>query len=106
MSTVYEIPTSPKPQQFFVTFPNGNTYQIRLIYQFNDDDCWLMDIADSTGSALVSGIPLVTGADLLAQYAYLGLGVSMWVTTDGDPYEPPHYWNLGLTGGGHLWING
>lgn len=104
MATVAEIPLTPRPQTFSATFPNGNTYNFRLIYQFNDDDCWLMDIADVDGNTLVAGVPLVTGADLLAQYAYLGLGVKMWVTTDADLAEPPHWWNLGTSA--HLWIEG
>ncbi|MFW0366840.1 hypothetical protein ACN01I_29780, partial [Klebsiella pneumoniae] len=28
---------------------------------------------DSTGTDLIKGIPLITGANLLAQYRYLGL---------------------------------
>ena len=100
--TIYEIPLTSQPQTFSVTFPNGAAYQMRLIYQFNDDDCWILDIADATGNLLVCGIPLVTGADLLAQYAYLGLGVKMFVTTDADISEPPHWWNLGVSS--HLYV--
>ncbi len=100
--TTYEIPLGSNPQSFSVTFPNGGMYQMRLIYQFNDDACWLLDIADSQSNPLVSGVPLVTGADLLEQYAYLGLGVAMYATTDADATEPPHWWNLGTTG--HLYI--
>ncbi len=104
--TVYELPLSPAPQTLSAVLPNGNTYRFRFIYQFNDDDCWLMDIGDQSGNTLVAGIPLVTGADLLAQYAYLGLGVKMWVTTDANIAVPPRWWNLGVTGGGHVWIEG
>ncbi len=101
MSQSYEIPLTPKPQTFGVTLPSGVAVQMRLNYQFNDDRCWLLDIADTGGNLLVAGIPLVTGADLLAQYAYLGLGVKLFVTTDGYIAEPPHWWNLG--GSAHLW---
>ncbi len=102
MTITYEIPLSGVPQSFSVTFPNGNTYQMRLIYQFNGDGCWILDIADSENNPLVSGIPLITGADLLAQYGYLGLGVVMYATTDADSTEPPHWWNLGTSA--HLYI--
>lgn len=102
-ATVYEIPVTPgKPQTFSTVFPNGQTYQLRLLYQFNDDDCWLIDISDASGNPLLCGVPLVTGVDLLAQFAYLGLGAMLWVSTDGDLAEPPHWWNLGATA--HLWI--
>jgi hypothetical protein len=104
MTTTYKIPLTPKPQSFSVTFPNGVDYQIRLLYQFNDDACWIMDISDAAGTPMVCGIPLVTGADLLAQYAYLGFGAQMFVTTEGDIAEPPHWWNLG--GAANLYVSG
>ena len=97
-----EIPLKSVPQTLTTTFPNGVTYQLRLIYQFNDDACWVMDISDANGNALVQGVPLVTGADLLAQYQYLGFGCSMYAITDGAKSEPPHWWNLGTTA--HLLI--
>lgn len=37
---------------------------------------------DSGGADLIKGIPLITGADLLAQYAYLGLGFALCVGCD------------------------
>jgi hypothetical protein len=105
MTATYEVPITPgKPQQFSVTFPNGNTYQFRIIYQFNEDDSWLLDISDDQSNPIVCGIPLVTGVDLLGQYAYLGLGAKLWCSTDGGLAEPPHWWNLGRTA--HLWLAG
>jgi hypothetical protein len=41
------------------------------------------------------GVPLVTGVDLLAQYAYLGFIGSLVVQTDHDPDATPTYENLG-----------
>lgn len=99
---IYEIPLSPQPQTLSVQFPNGSTYQLRLLYAFAPNDCWSLDIADEQGNQIVSGIPLVTGADLLAQYAYLGLGCSLYCTTDGDLSAPPRFYNLGKTA--HLWL--
>jgi hypothetical protein len=95
---ILEIPTSSFPQQFTVQFPNGQTYTLRLVYQFNTDNCWILDISDSNDNPIVCGIPLITGADLLAQYAYLGFGCQMFATTDGDPAEPPTFYNLGSAG--------
>lgn len=93
----FEIPLSPNPQSFTMQFPNGVTYTLRLIYQFNDN-CWLLDISDQSGNPLVCGIEVVTGADLLAQYAYLGFGCSLFATTDGGTLAPPNFYNLGTTG--------
>ncbi|MBV8159141.1 MAG: hypothetical protein JO278_15885 [Dyella sp.] len=55
---------------------------------------WFLDIADAAGNALVSGIPLVTGVDLLAQYSYLAFGFELWVQTDAAD-APPTFTNLG-----------
>lgn len=100
--TVYEIPLTPQPQTFSVQFPNGLTYGLRLIFLFTPDPCWELDISDSDGVPLVQGIPLVTGADLLAQYVYLGFGCSLYCTTDGDRDAVPRFDNLGV--GGRLWL--
>ena len=101
--SVYEIAVSPQPQTFLVQFPNGVRYQFRIIYQFTPDDCCLLDISDVAGNPILCGVPLITGADLLAQYAYLGFGCSLYVTTDGDTFAVPKFYNLGL--GAHLWIS-
>ena len=99
MATTFEIPLSSTPQQFSALFPDGNTYTIRLIYQFDADNCWLLDLSDANDDPLVCGIPVITGADLLAQYAYLfATPFSLFALTDGDLAEPPHFYNLGTTG--------
>jgi hypothetical protein len=100
---VFEIPLSPKPQSFAVRFPNGKTYGMRLVYLFTPDDCWELDISDDQGNAIVQGIPLITGADLLAQYEYLDFGCALYCTTDGDRDAPPRFFNLGVTS--HLWLS-
>jgi len=102
MSTFYEIPTQSRPHQSQVTFPDGTVYNLRLIYIFDHDPCWLLDISDALGNPILCGVPLVTGADLLGQFAYLGFDVSMYAFTDGDTNAPPAWWNLGTTA--HLLI--
>ena len=104
MTQVYEVPLTPQPQTLSVVFPNGNTYRMRLIFQFTPNPCWLLDIADYAGNLLICGIPLVTGSDLLAGYAYLGMAAKLFVTTDGDLAAVPTWYNLGLTS--HLWLEG
>lgn len=99
---VYEIPLSPKPQSLAVIFPNGKTYNLRLIYMFTPLDCWELDINDAAGNPLVLGIALVTGADLLAQYRYLGLGAALYAATDADVNAIPRFWNLGVSS--HLYL--
>jgi hypothetical protein len=80
--TPYEIPLSPNPQTFAVALA-GKTYQ--LTFSWNTVLlCWLLDIATEDRTPIVSGIPVVTGLDLLTQYAYLGIGGSLVVQTDGS----------------------
>lgn len=92
MSTVREIPLSAQSQTFQITL-SGKAY--RLAVTWRDPYGWFLDIARVDGTALVSGIPLVTGADLLAQYAYLGIGGALVVVSDGDPDAVPTFDNLG-----------
>jgi len=100
-TSFYEVPLSGAPQAFSASI-NGTTRNLRFTYQNADQGGWVLDIADASGNAIVQGIPLVTGANLLAQYAYLGLGAGLMVTTDGDPDAVPTFDNLGTTS--HLYV--
>lgn len=93
---VYEIPTAPAPQTF-LTRMGALTYRLRILYREVDGGLggWILDIASNDGTPLVSGIPLVTGTDLLAPYAHLGFGGAMLVFTDGDPDAVPAFETLG-----------
>ena len=73
------------------------TYNLRFFYADTDEGGWMMDMSDDSGNAIVCGIPLVTGADLLEQYEYLGIGGALYVRTDGDPGAVPAFGNLGTT---------
>lgn len=97
--SVYQIPLSPGVAQGFVApLAGGVAYNFRVFYVDapDGDGGWMMDISDSLGNPLLAGVPLVTGADLLAQYAYLGIGGTIYVITDGDPSAPPTFQNLGV----------
>lgn len=100
-ATFFEIPTSPVAQVFSIKL-NGTLYILRLVYRDTDMGGWALDIADSNNVQLACGIPLVTGSNLLAQYAYLGIAGIMIASTDGDFLTPPTFANLGTIG--HLWF--
>jgi hypothetical protein len=65
---------------------------------------WTVDVYDETDrQPILLGVPLVTGCDLLEQFAYLPLGArTIWtVMTVGPglpPDEVPTFQNLGLDG--------
>jgi len=91
----FEIPLTPAPQTFFVSV-RGVQYSCTLQWRDTTNEGWIIDIADSSGNPIISGIPLVTGVDLLAQYGYMGFGFELWVQTDAAD-APPTYTNLGST---------
>lgn len=69
-----EIPLVADNQTFATTI-NGSVYHLSVIWR---GEYWVLDLADSNGSAIISGIPMITGADLLAQYRYMDLGFLWW----------------------------
>jgi hypothetical protein len=97
MANVFEIPLSGTPQQFMMQF-GDTTYQFVFIYRnasVAGGAGWVVNINDNLGNPVVCGIPLVTGADLLAQYGYLAFNGAMVVLSDGVPQAVPTFDNLG-----------
>src|SRR5580658_424570 len=99
---VYEIPLVSQPQTLSVQMPTGVTYNLRLLWCQSDEPCWSLDISDANDDAIALGIPLVTGADLLAQYGYLDFGSALYCATDADRLAVPTQTNLGVNS--HLYI--
>lgn len=97
MPSPFEIPLSPQSQVFNIVL-SGTTY--RLTFKWNTDPFgggWFMDIANSSSVPLIQGIPLVTGADLLAQFEYVGIAGQLIVQTDHNTDAVPTYVNLGIS---------
>ena len=59
---------------------------------------WALDISGPDNLPLVQGIPIVTGADLLGQYEYLGIGGKIFVQSSGDLDAVPGFADLGASG--------
>jgi len=83
------------PQKLSVQL-NGVTYQFTILYR-NDSVIpqWTLDIADVAGNPLIRGIPLVTGADLLAQYKHIISGGLLVVQPADGTNQTPTFDNLG-----------
>ena len=96
MPTLFEIPTAPQPRIISVAL-GAKVYTLRFGYAATENGGWFMDIADANAVPLVSGIPLVTGSDLLAPYQYLGIPGGIYVATDSDPQAVPSFTNLGVS---------
>lgn len=102
MPNFFEIPLSPVPQRFTITL-GAVDYRLTVQYRKAGGAGWVLDIADANNVPLVSGIPLVTGTDLLAQYRYLGFAGRLWVQGAANPDDVPTYEDLGI--GSHLyWV--
>lgn len=96
----YEIPLTPEGQRFSITL-SGTEYQLRVQWRNSIDAGWTIDISDSSGVAIINGIPLVTGCNLLEQYQHLGFAGVLWVQTTADPDAVPAFDDLGI--GSHLY---
>lgn len=106
MSTPYLIPTVPQAQQLQITL---GAVAYNLTFRWNVPNLsWMMDIADQDNNLILSGIPLVTGADLLSPFEYLEIGGSfdagqLRAQTSSNTFVPPTFVNLG-TDGNLYWI--
>ncbi len=98
--TVSEIPLTAVPQSFSISL-NSVIYNLTIVWN-TQSTSWTLDIADVNSNPILQGIPLITGADLLEQYAYAGIGGSLYVQSDGDQTAVPTFSNLGTTG--HLYF--
>lgn len=104
--TPYLVPTQPQAQQIQITL---GTVAYNLVLRWNvPNNCWMMDILDDSGDQVLSGVPLVTGEDLLTQLAYLSIGGSvgagqLQVQTTSDTFAVPTFMNLG-TDGNLYWL--
>lgn len=90
----FTIPLIATPQKMAIRL-GGIGYQLTFQYRNCDQGGWTIDIADGSGNAILSGIPMVTGINLLAQYKYLQLGGGLFVQTTSNPDAVPTFENLG-----------
>ena len=96
---IVEIPLSADNQIFSIQLA-GQSLRMRLLYR--DSAGWVLDILNSNSQPLVNGIPLVTGVDLLAPYAWLGFSGGLWVVSDDEAQTCPGKTTLGNTS--HLYF--
>jgi hypothetical protein len=99
VSTVFEVPLRPQAQRLSI-FLSGAQYN--LVVRWNTfSSCWIVDIYDVNDVPLLMNRPMVTGADLLAQFASIGIGGQLIVQSDGVTNVVPTFESLGITG--HLY---
>jgi len=100
---LFLIPLVNIPQEFNITLAG---VQLTMVSKWNEFSGWILDIYDGiTGLPLVMAVPLVVGADLFAQFHYLGLPGQAIVYTDGDQYAEPTIDNLGTESNLYLLVD-
>jgi len=98
--TAFIIPlTAAAPQKFTISL-SGVAYTFTLTWN-DPGQVWILNIADVNGNAILSGVPLITGVDLLEQFGYLGFSGQLQVQTNNDTFAVPTFENLGV--GGNLY---
>lgn len=101
MSTPYLVPLVPQAQQLQITL---GSVAYNLVLRWNvANQSWMMDILDSDGDAILSGVPVVTAEDLLSPFEYLEIGGSLGagellVQTTSNTPAVPTFANLGSDG--------
>ena len=94
---LYELPFTGRQQYVNITLA-AVRYRFKLAWNVYAS-CWILDILQADGVPIARGLPIVTGADMLAQFEYLEVGGQFLVTTDQTYGEMvPSYQGLGLTG--------
>lgn len=97
------VPLDSSPNQSFQTtlFVDGRNITLGLDLSYNDmAGYWTLRISDPvTGQIILDSIPLVTGeypaANLLGQYAYLGIGSAFVIPVGGSSLDYPDDASLG-----------
>lgn len=97
MAAVQEFPLRPEAQRMTIALGEIE-YQFRFGWADSTEGGWFIDIADATGNALINGLPLTAGEDVLQQFAYLNIGGEIRIETDGNVLFEPTYDNLGSNG--------
>lgn len=92
----FEIPLSPLPQSFSIDL-DATSYKLTVGYN-RIGAYWALNIDDQQGIPIVHGIALVTGADLLEQFRYLGFTGALVCQSDGNADDIPTVDNLGQEG--------
>lgn len=93
---LFTIPLTNIPQRFNITLAGR---ELAFIVRWNDspEEGWVLDVLNpDDDTPIVTNIPFVTGADLFAQYEYLGFNGKLIVATDGNLEAVPTLDNLGI----------
>lgn len=95
---VNEIPLNPYPENFNITL-DDKEYTLTTSW-CGAANTWMLTISQTSGPVL-SGIPLIPGVNLLAQYPDLGFKGQLVAQVDHNQSAVPSFSGLGTNG--HLY---
>jgi len=98
--TPFEVPLTATPQRVSVTL--GTETYLMTVRWNKPAQCWVFDLANQGGTEILTGVPIVTGADLLEQFEYMEFGGALIAQSDSDIDTVPTFTNLGTEG--HLYF--
>lgn len=91
--SLLKLPLAGSPEEF-ETEINNVTYHLRFTWNA-ESSRWALDLSLPDGTALIRNLALVTGENLLAQYAHLGLGFALYLDVDGSFEAEAGFGDLG-----------
>jgi len=100
MPQIVNLSNSPNQSLQVTLNVNGGSLTLNLQLRYNTaGGFWVLSIADRDGNALVSSVPLITGAwpaaNILAPYHYLGIGSAVVINMSGGVPDWPDEQSLG-----------
>ncbi len=92
---VFRVPLTNTNSKFNISL-GGEV--LTIVSRWNEEmPAWVIDIYDAnTTEPKILALPLVTGANLLMQFTYLGIRGLLIAYTNGQPFAPPTFENLGV----------
>lgn len=80
----YLLPITPRPNQQIraQVVVDGENREFRLTFRYREVcGYWTLDIADLSGSEILTNVPLLSGEDLLYPFRHLDLGAIVLADT-------------------------
>lgn len=96
MESIISLSNLPN-QTYTVTIP-GDTRNITFIItqSYNEQaKYWVMGIYDQSNNPIITNIPMLSGYNLLEQYAYLNIGEIYVINIGDQAIESPDDTNIG-----------
>ncbi len=93
MAAIFTFPLrNDLPQYSFNITLSGTIFQIQMIYNVRMDR-WIMNINDSAGNQILSGLPILIQRNITGQYGTLAIPAGVFLAQDntGQDTQPTQF---------------